>query len=120
LADHRTGRGKRRSYSKAFKRRVVAETLEPGASVAAVARQHGLNANMVFLWRSDPRFGPGRDATAFLPVEVTPAGVSVPAEPVFSASDSRIEITLASGHRLTLSGAFDPDMVVRLARGLSA
>ena len=47
-----------------FKRRVVAETLEPGASVAAVARQHGLNANMVFLWRSDPRFGPGRDAPA--------------------------------------------------------
>ena len=43
-------RGKRRSYSKAFKRRVVAETLEPGASVAAVARLHGLNANMVFLW----------------------------------------------------------------------
>ncbi len=30
MADHR--KGKRRSYSKAFKRRVVAETLEPGAS----------------------------------------------------------------------------------------
>ena len=118
MTDHR--KGKRRSYSKAFKRRVVAETLEPGASVAAVARRHGLNANMVFLWRGDPRFGPGRDATAFLPVEVAPAGVSVPAEPVCSANNSRIEIALASGHRLTLSGAFDPDKVVRLARGLSA
>ena len=59
------GKRKRRSYAKAFKRRVVAETLEPGASVAAVARQHGLNTNMVFLWRGDPRFGPGRDAAVF-------------------------------------------------------
>ena len=118
MADHR--KGKRRSYSKAFKRRVVAETLEPGASVAAVARRHGLNANMMFLWRGDPRFGPGRDVTAFLPVEVAPAVVSVPAEPVCSASDSRIEIALASGHRLTLSGAFDADVVLRLAKGLAA
>ena len=117
MADHR--KGKRRSYSKAFKRRVVAETLEAGASVASVARQHGLNANMVFLWRGDPRFGPGRDAPSFLPVEVTTTGASVPAEPVCFASDSRIEIALPSGHRLTLSGAFDADVVLRLARGLA-
>jgi len=118
LTDHR--RGKRRSYSTAFKRRVVAETLAPGASVASVARHHGLNANMVFAWRRDPRFGPGGDAAAFLPVEVTATEVSAPPGPVSGPSDSRIEIALASGHRLTLSGAFDPDMVVRLARGLSA
>jgi len=111
---------KRRSYSKAFKRRVVAETLDPGASVASVARHHGLNANMVFLWRRDPRFGPGRDAASFLPVEVTSTEVTVASEPISPASDSRIEIALASGHRLTLSGVFDPEMVVRLARGLSA
>ena len=41
-------------------------------------------------------------------------------EPIIPSSDGRIEIALPSGHRLTLSGAFDPDMVVRLARGLSA
>jgi hypothetical protein len=27
----------------------------------SVVRHHGLNANMVFLWRRDPRFGPGRE-----------------------------------------------------------
>ncbi len=113
-------RGKRRSYSKAFKRRVVAETLGPGASVAAVARLHGLNANMVFLWRRDPRFGPGRDAASFLPVEVTAAEVLVLPEPVPPGCDGQIEIILASGHRLTLSGAFDPDAVLRLARGLAS
>jgi len=118
LADR--GKRKRRSYSKAFKRRVVAETLEPGASVAAVARQHGLNANMVFLWRGDPRFGPGRDATAFLPVEVRPAEVSVTVGHDAIGHAGQIEISLASGHRLTLSGVFDVDVVLRLAKSLAS
>ena len=118
MADHR--RSRRRSYSKAFKRRVVAETLEPGASVALVARTHGLNANMVFLWRGDPRFGPGRNAAVFLPVEVTAAEPAALPEPISAACDNRIEIALPSGHRLTLSGAFDPDAVSRLVRGLTS
>lgn len=113
-------RRKRRSYSTAFKRRVVAETLEPGASVAAVARRHGLNANMVFLWRGDPRFGPGRDATAFLPVEVKRAEELVATEPVGARDAGQIEVVLASGHRLMVSGAFDVEVVLRLARGLAA
>ncbi len=83
-------------------------------------RQHDLNANMVFRWRRDCRFSPGRDAAIFLPVEVTATEVSVPGEPVRPLTDSRIEIDLSSGHRLTLSGAFDADMVVQLARGLIA
>ena len=70
---------------------------------------------MVFLWRGDPRFRPGRDAPAFLSVEVAPAEVSAAAEPVCSASDSRIEIAFASGHRLALIGAFDADILLRLA-----
>ena len=97
----------------------MAETLEPGASVAAVARGHGLNANMVFLWRGDPRFGPGRDATAFLPVEVTTNAATAPPEPARAGGADRIEIDLTSGHRLRLSGAFDVDLVLRLARGLA-
>ncbi len=113
-------RRKRRSYSKAFKRRVVTETQAPGASVAAVARRHDLNANMVFMWRRDPRFGPGRDAAVFLPVEVSVPEVATPAMPIGDAGDNRIEIALASGHRLTLNGAFDVDVVVRLAKGLAA
>ncbi len=108
--------------------------MEPGASVAAVARRHSLNANMVFLWRRDPRFGPGKDAASFLPVEVTAtevAAVPEPAEPTSAepapadptpidpTCESRIEISLASGHRLRLSGPFDVDLVLRLARGLA-
>ena len=116
MSDHR--KGKRRSYSRAFKRRVVAETLEASASVASVARQHGLNANMVFLWRGDPRFGPGRDAPSFLPVEVTTTEVSCPAEPVNADGAGRIEISLSNGHHIRVIGAYDPDALCRLVRGL--
>ncbi|MGF1630615.1 MAG: transposase [Kiloniellaceae bacterium] len=90
------GKRRRRNYSKAFKRRVVAETLEPGASVAAVAHRHGLNANMVFLWRGDPRFGPGRETTAILPVEVKPGDVPATSESVSVSSVGLVETTLES------------------------
>jgi len=41
----------RQRRSIAEKRRIVEETLLPGASVARVARAHGINANQVFGWR---------------------------------------------------------------------
>jgi transposase len=44
-------RRSRRSWSRDEKRRIVDETFRPGASVADVARRHGLNANLVFNWR---------------------------------------------------------------------
>jgi transposase len=42
---------RRRRFSKEFKRQVVEETLVRGASVAAIAMGHRLNANQVFTWR---------------------------------------------------------------------
>jgi transposase-like protein len=39
---------KRRQYSEALKRQIVAETLEPGSSVSIVARRHDVNSNQLF------------------------------------------------------------------------
>ena len=47
----------RRRRSVAEKRRIVEQTLEPDASVAKVARAHGVNANQVFAWRRQYRQG---------------------------------------------------------------
>src|SRR5690349_19894711 len=44
------GVGKWRFRSKQERREVVQETLQPGASVAVIARRHGVNANQVFHW----------------------------------------------------------------------
>lgn len=119
---------------------ICGQTRFPGVSVSQVARRYDLNANQVFNWLKDIRFAAGAentDVARFLPIEViaepgsTEAAVTglrdapLPQEdcstvPVPASSEGRIEIALASGDRLTLSGVFDPDLVVRLVRGLSS
>lgn len=114
---------RRRIWEDEEKRRIVAQTRMPGVSVSQVARRYDVNANMVFKWLRDPRFTPPADElTSFLPVEVLPA-TSPEAAMVDGAAvalGSRIEITLSNGHRLSVSGAFDPDAVSRLVCGLAS
>src|SRR5215217_6814462 len=50
-------RRSRRSWSDDEKQRIIAEALLPGASVAEIARRHGLNANLLFNWRRSARAG---------------------------------------------------------------
>ena len=69
VAEERTGaesgglvrRRRRRRWSEAQKRQIVAETHEPGVSVPMVAQRYNLNANQVFKWRRLFR-EPARDA----------------------------------------------------------
>jgi transposase len=41
----------RRRWSEADKRRLVAETFGPGATVHGVARRHGVSPSQLFAWR---------------------------------------------------------------------
>jgi transposase len=50
-----TGPGRRRRWSAEEKARIVAETLEPGARVAEVARRWQLCPQQVFGWRREAR-----------------------------------------------------------------
>ncbi len=111
-------RRKRRHWDDDEKREIVAQTRVPGVSVSRVARRYDVNANLVFKWLRDPRFRPAdEDVAQFLPVEV----LSEPVAPIIKPAglDSKIEIQLSNGDRLSISGAFDPDAVARLLRGLS-
>ena len=69
---------KRQRRSVAEKRRIVELAMSPGASVAGVARQHGVNANMVHYWRNlyrQGRLDEKRDDS----IRLLPASVSEPA-----------------------------------------
>jgi transposase len=70
----RLGRRPRRFRTVSEKRRIAELTLEPGASVALVARAHGVNANQVFKWRRALKRGelsePAAVSTSLLPVVV--------------------------------------------------
>ena len=46
-----TGRERRRRYSAAEKVRLVEETAQPGMTVSAVARLHGISPSLLFGWR---------------------------------------------------------------------
>jgi transposase len=117
----------KRLWSVEEKRSICLQTSASGVSVAQVARRYALNANVIFKWLRDPRFAPGPDAVpeegpCFLPVEVInhPIREDAPA-----SGDARcpgggtIEIDVAGGHRMRISGGYDPDALARLIRGLS-
>ncbi len=46
-----TGRERRRRYSAEQKLRLVEETMQPGMTVSAVARLHGVSPSLLFNWR---------------------------------------------------------------------
>lgn len=63
----------RRSYPKPLKAQIVAECAQPGASIAAVALSHGVNANLLHKWIRLDRARSQASAPAFVPVGVPPA-----------------------------------------------
>ncbi len=115
---------KYRLWTDEEKRSICQQTRVPGVSVSQVARRYDVNANLVFKWLRDPRFAPTAvedPAVSFLPVEV----VAAPAPPLIDppviepkVSEAKIEISLSNGHHISVSGAYDPDALCRLVRGL--
>jgi transposase len=100
---------KRRYRSKQERRAVVEETLRPGASVAVIARRHGVNANQVFQWRK--LFREGR-------LDVTPgASQLVPVRIAEVVSDERPPAKVCAGMivvevgraRIRIEGSVDAD-----------
>ena len=75
-----TGPGRRRRWSDEAKARIVAETLEPGAVVAEVARRWQVCAQQVFTWRRELRANPAAappEANAAAPIELHLAGATL-------------------------------------------
>jgi hypothetical protein len=122
MADWRTGH--RQRYSLSYKREVVAATCAPSATVSSVARQYGLNANMVFAWRRDPRLRENAaDAapagTRFVPMVVNDFGPATPPAGNDAAGLGRVVIDLPSGARVAIEDTQDVGALVTLLRGLA-
>ena len=47
----------RRTYAPQFKAELIAACQQPGASIAATAREHGMNANVLHRWLKEHRLG---------------------------------------------------------------
>jgi len=137
---------RRRTRSLDDRKRIVEEALAPGASVAAVARRHGLNANLVFKWIRRSREGwrdrrrepakerpnavaaPEATGPAFVPVRLlelsaTPAApAEVAAKPARGARRTArrgaMEISLPNGAKVSLDADVDAEALRRVLSAL--
>ena len=91
---------KRRQYSEALKRRMVAETQAPGASVSIVARRHDVNSNQLFRWRRQLLPKAAVESGAMVPVEIAPDSD----RPRRTDRAGVIEIAFGCGARVRLRG----------------
>ena len=112
---------RRRVRSEDEKRRIVGETFEPGVSVSAVARRHGLNTNLLFTWRREM----GRDVSAvaddpmaFVPAVISAAPVTASA-PSSPSAAGRMEIVFAGGERVIVDRTVDGVALARVIKVLS-
>ena len=83
---------KRQRRSIAEKRRIVELAMQPGASIARLARDHGVNANMVHYWRKlyrEGRLGENKtNSVRLLPVSVSEPTVTARVEPLANLAAS--------------------------------
>lgn len=103
--------GRRPNFPPDFKRKVVEASYRPGVSVSSIAREHYVNANMVFRWRQqyqDEAFGPVSQTVKPLPVEVIEAPIELPPPaPLSPGCHSEIFIEVGKA-QLRMTGKPDP------------
>jgi transposase len=122
--------GKRRrrpNFPQAFRLALVAQSMQPGVSVAQLARENDINANLLFNWRQ--RYGhllhaPDPTDTApittcdVVPVVVQPPGLQAsPSPPDAQPAGMHCEITVGRA-RIRLSGELTPTLLRTLLREL--
>jgi len=127
----------RRQHDRSFKASLVERSLQPGASVAVIARNNGINANLLFKWRRDHKqktiaasMPTAPAPTVLLPVhieQVSRVGTSSALEPMppaemapgsrAAARGSVIELELA-GAQLRVRGAVDEAALCSVLRAL--
>jgi transposase len=114
--------GRRRQlWSIDRKRQIISESFEPGASVADVARRHGVNANLLFTWRRQQgvaKLVDSQEGPQLVPVMIAAERVSsVPA--VISEPVGRMEIVLGAGERIIVGADVDTVALARVIKALS-
>ena len=107
----------RRRRTPAEKQAILSELKRPGAKVSAVARRHGLSANILFRWRREEAAGSSRAAgraEGLMPVALVASRRTAKSE------TGVIEIELSSGQRIRVDGSFDSAALRRVIDILDA
>jgi transposase len=92
------GRKGRPNYPGEFKKQLAQTTCQPGVSVAKLALQHGINANMLFKWRrryQAEQFDAPAPPAAFLPVTLASEQTTVTSAPIPPADSGALSAAAA-------------------------
>ncbi|MDT8316099.1 IS66-like element accessory protein TnpA [Roseomonas mucosa] len=113
-----TGPDRRRKWSDDDKARIVAETLEPGAVVAEVARRWQVCSQQVFTWRREMRAGAAA-RLGFVPIVAeVPAPTPEPTASLARAA-AAVEVRLA-GAVLRVEPGTDGELLTTVLRAIRA
>lgn len=112
---------RRRRWSLSEKQELVAETLQPGASVSAVAQRHGMHPSQLFAWRKAARDGRliADGSVEFAPVIIAsnlPERIALP--PADVPSSGRMEIVLDNGRRVIVDASVRAAALARVIKVL--
>ena len=113
----------RRKWSEAERREIVLASFAAGASLAGVAREYGINANLLWNWRRKFKLAGGTlpAKSASIAVDFVPVGTVVEAVTSPSRkSDGLIEVNLPGGARITVDATVDQQALVRVLCALRA
>jgi transposase len=132
-----SGPERRRRWRFEDKARLVAQTLEPGVSVCAVARRNGLAPGLLFTWRRqsrEGRLGRSEPTPRFVPVNIAPeltpsvpalapaaapwASEAAPDHALRRRRTGLIEIELGGGRRLRVDRDVDAAALRRVLDAL--
>jgi transposase len=111
----------RRWRSISEKRQIVQLTMVPGASVAEVARAHGVNANQVFKWRRAFERGELMEpCAALIPVTISSGTEAAkgPEEAPQTCSGGAIHIEFAGRATISVESGADPMLVRSILESL--
>ena len=115
---------RRRRWPRAEKERLVAASLEPGASVSEVARSAGLHVSQLFKWRKELCKRTDTSVAGLMPVKIVRSppkqveGPSTAAAGRRRKKDGIIEIELGSGYRVRVDCDVDVDALRRVLDAL--
>jgi transposase len=98
--------------------RLTRSTLVPGASVAWVARRHGVNANLLFGWRRLHQRGLLEAHTRTPSAKWLPV-ISTSGAATSTAAEGRIEIERADGTTIRIVGVVEREALLMMLEALS-
>lgn len=111
--------GRRRRWSRSDKERLVASSLERGASASEIARMAGIHVSQLFRWRKElcERVVPA--TPALIPVEIIAPETSTAPDASGTLPRKRrragvIEITLSAGRRVRVDRDVDVEALRRV------